>query len=686
MPIRVGIDTGGTFTDLVALDEDTGALLTAKCPSTPRQPEVAVLDTLEAAAIPPEAVRFLILGTTIATNALLTRRGARVIYLTTAGFEDVPFIQRVNRKFHYDLSWRKPVPFCARQDCLGLAERIDKDGQVRLALDEAELERVAAALAKRLDEGGERGVALAVNLLFAYVNPEHERRLGAFLQERFPDLPISLSRQVAPIWREYERGSTTLADAYIKPLIGQFAGRLHTGFAGVGLACDWAFMKSNGGNMLASAAAEQPVQLLLSGLAGGIIAGNYFGELVASRNVITLDMGGTSTDVGTITEGAYGYTTEWQIEWGVPIAAPFIDLTTIGAGGGSIAWIDRGGFLKVGPQSAGADPGPACYGRGGSNATVTDANLVLGRLDPAYFLGGSMPIEPTRAEQAVAAIGARLGQGLEETALAIVELANENMANAIRLMTVERGIDPRDYDLCAFGGAGPLHGGDLAQAVGIRRTLIPPHPGLGSALGALMADLRVDKVWTQALRASPASLPDPAMIDRVFKQIGADAMAELRREGFEGQPTLLRAVSMRYLGQNYEQDVTLPPGPIDAASLEALLEGFHRQHERFYGYRIPGETIELIHYKVSALGQVARPELPRLAEQHGPAPQPVAQRLVFFKGQGFLDCPVYRREHLLAGCELHGPAIVDEQDSTTLLSPGFGLSVSAHGILVITAS
>jgi N-methylhydantoinase A len=677
--IRVGVDTGGTFTDLVGIDQETGRLVLSKRPSTPDQPERAVLDALDRSAIDVAEISFLILGTTIAANALLQKRGARVLYLTTRGFEDVPFIQRIHRKFHYDLNWRKPEPFFARHDAIGVAERMSKDGEALQALDDTSKEDVAGMVKARLRENIDgRSVALAINLLFAYANPDHELQLRRFLEERFPGVPVSTSHQVAPIWREYERGSTVIADAFVKPLIAHFVSHLDERLRGHGMQSSWAVMKSNGSNALASAAVEQPVQLILSGLAGGIVAGKYFGELVDTSNVISLDMGGTSTDVGLITGGEIGYTTEYQIEWGVPIAAPFIDLTTIGAGGGSIAWVDRGGFLKVGPQSAGAVPGPICYNRGGLEPTVTDANLVLGRLDPAFFLGGEIPLDREKARASILAFGASMDLGLEETAIAVIELANENMANAIRLLTVERGIDPRDYDLVAFGGAGPLHCADLAAAAGARRVLVPPHPGYGSAFGALIADLRVDRMWTHAYRSNNLDIDQ---IDEQFRSLVASALNEIRAEGYPGEPLVRRSISMRYLGQNYEQNVSLPPGPIMETAMAEVFERFHTQHEQFYGYRIAGEVIELIHFNVSVIGSVARIDLPELPEM--PTPQPTNERLVYFRSAGYLPTAIYRRSQLGRGTTIRGPAIIEEEDSTTLVPPNVSAVVSPHGILVI---
>ena len=678
MGMRVGIDTGGTFTDLVGIDQDGDEILVAKRPSTPRVPHKGVFDVLQGSGIGPEAISFLVLGTTMAINALHQRSGARVLYLTTKGFEDVPFIQRINRRHHYDLTWVKPAPFVQRRDCIGVDERISKDGRVLAPLTESELMRIASVVRSRVAEGP-GPIAIAVNLLFSYAHHEHEQRLGQFLQDEFPDLPVSLSHRVAPVWREYERGTTTLADAYVKHLVAGFAEDVDAGLQERGLKVPVQLMKSNGGQMVAASARDHPVQLLLSGLAGGVIAGRYFGEMVGSRSVVTLDMGGTSTDVGLVVDGEYGFTSEYQVEWGLPVATPFIDVTTIGAGGGSIAWIDRGGFLKVGPQSAGAEPGPACYDTGGMDATVTDANLVLGWLNPDYFLGGRMKLHPERAAQALGHLAERLGTEVEEVALSVARLANENMADAIRLVTVERGIDPRDLDLVAMGGAGPLHAAALADAVGMGRVLIPPNAGLASAFGALVADLRVDRSWTHAYRSNDL---DVARIDERFDSLTTSALEDLAAEGFEGEPLVQRSISMRYMGQNYEQDVSVPAGPITDATIRDVFALFHGQHQGFYGYEMPGEVIELIHFNVSVIGAVPKVRLPlwRRAPGNGAG---AASRSVHLGPEGARDCPVYLREELAPGSVLEGPAVIDDADSTVALPADKRLTVTDRGILVI---
>lgn len=677
MTIRVGIDTGGTFTDLVALDETTGQIQISKRPSTPAEPARAVLDALVRSGVDLPDISLLVLGTTVGTNALLQRRGARVIYLTTRGVEDIPYIQRVDKKDPYDLQWQKPQPFVKRTDCLGVTERIASDGQVLVPLTEAELERTGAQVQERI--GGTTGdVAIAVNLLFSYANSAHENALREFLEKCFPGVPISLSSQVAPLWREYERASTTIIDAALKPLMQQFIGDLETRLASNDFRGNFAIMKSNGGQMLSAAAKAQPVQTMLSGLSGGVIGGKYFGEQVGNRNVITFDMGGTSTDVATVIDGQVRYTTEYEIDFNLPVSAPFLDLKTIGAGGGSIAWVDKGGLLRVGPQSAGAVPGPVCYDLGGEQVTVTDANLILGRLDPDYFLGGEIKLNRERARAEMAELADVLQVSVEEAALAVVEIANENMANAIRVLTIDRGVDPREFALVGFGGAGPLHASEVAAALRIKQVIIPPHPGLTSALGTLVADLRVDKRRTFFARSNQIDL---AALNEQVERLTRETLADLQHEGFEGTPVLHRTVSMRYAGQNYEREITTGDGEITPDVFRSLLSAFHDEHHTFYGYAFPDEVVEIVHLNVTALGLTTKPHFPKLA--HGSAPPPHSRRQIYFRGKGYLDCPVYDRETLTAGRRLSGPAIIQELDSTTLVHPNQVLSVTEDGILNI---
>ena len=678
MAIRIGIDTGGTFTDLVALDEESGEAQVVKRPSTPDSPSDAIFDALAHSQIPADQVGYFVLGTTVGVNALLQRKGARVLYVTTAGFEDVPFLQRVDRKFHYDLDWERPEPLVTRRDCLGVAERLDYMGEVVDPLTSDALGSLSDMLRARLNEGTNGAVAVAVNCLFSYVKPDHERMIRDYLTREFPELSISLSHEVAPIWREYDRASTTIADAYIRPLLQGFIHALDKGLASWGNTRSWAVMKSNGGQMLAESAADRPAQTVLSGLPGGIIAAKYYGESLNDDNIISFDMGGTSTDVGVVDDGAIGYTTAWEIEFGLPVAAPFIEMTTMGAGGGSIAWVNPGGLLQAGPQSAGAVPGPVCYAQGGTEPTVTDANVVLGRLNPENFLGGEVRLDAGLAHRALTELGQELGLGPEATAQAVLDIAVENIAEAMRLLTVRRGLDPRQFSLVAFGGAGPLHAAAIAKVIGARRVLIPPHPGLSSAFGALLADMRVDKTWTHILRSDRLDAP---AINARLNELVAEATADLQHEGFAGTPQIQRSVNMRYLGQNYEEEIPIPGGEATPESLAQLLAAFETHYEATYGYRIPDEIIELVQFNVTVFGDTAKPALPLLPE--GSPATPAGTRQVWFSSEGPVDCPVFAREDLSPADRIAGPAIIEELDSTTAVHPGQLLTVSPHGTAVL---
>jgi N-methylhydantoinase A len=673
MGLHVGIDTGGTFTDLIALDTEARTLRALKTSSRPDAPGRAIVTALAEGEISGSALERFTHGTTVGTNALIERNGCRVGLLTTKGFEDTPFIQRINRRVLYDLTWTKPRPLVAsRRACLGVNERLAADGTVLAAVDEADVR----ALCGRLREQGVE--AVAVCLLFAYVNTEHEETVKRIVQEELGDVPVSVSHEVAPVWREYERASTTIADAYLKPLLTRYVGSLDVELQAAGMDRAWTIMKSNGGAMLAAAAAESPVQTVMSGPAGGMIATERVARSLDLRDVLTLDMGGTSADVGILVEGEQRHTTEYEIEWGVPAAVPVIDIKSIGAGGGSIAWADKGGFLRVGPHSAGAQPGPACYGRGGTAPTVTDADLVLGRLDPGYFLGGRMALDLERARTALATLAEPLGMDVLELAASIVEIANENMASAIKMVSLERGHDPRRFALLGFGGAGPLHAAAVARALGIPRVVIPPFPGVFSAVGLLLADLRVDKVWTQAFRSTDV---DAATVQSAFDRIEERALGELRQEGYAGDAEVRRAVNMRYLGQNYEHEVEIPEGEVGEQQLAEAFRSFDALHRARYGYVIDGETIELVSFKITAIGRRPAVELVQPIE---PPASDRRTREVFFRGHGFVDATIVRRAALASGEAIEGPALLEEEGSTTLVAPGMRVERHPHGSLIIT--
>jgi N-methylhydantoinase A len=675
MTLRIGIDSGGTFTDLVALDAETGQWFTSKVSSTPEQPIHGVLGAIASAGIDFGQIGFLTLGTTVGTNALIQRRGAKVAFLTTEGFEDVPFIQRGNRKFHYDLHWIKPRPFLARHHCLGIRERVDYCGTVVVPLETSQLGALEEEIQKLIDSEGLESIA--VSLLFAYRNPAHEEMLGAWLANRFPKLSVSLSHRVAPVWREYERGLTTIADAYLKPLLNGFIEDLDVGLRARGFRGSWALMKSNGGMRLVHDAAQSPIQLLLSGLAGGVIGGKHF-ALPTTSDMITLDMGGTSCDIAVIRNGEQRYADKFDVEFGLSLTFPTVEVTTIGAGGGSIAWVDRGDFLRVGPQSAGAQPGPACYGRGSQDATVTDANLALGRLDPESLLAGEVKLDVQRARIALQAVANRLEMSLEDTGIAILEIADENMANAVRLATVEIGIDPRGFALVAFGGAGGLHASSIARKLGIRRVLIPPQPGLCSALGTLIADRRSDQMLTASLRSDRVAA---AEINVHLERLGAAARAELAAEQFVGTPVVTSELAMRYLGQNYEHKIEISGNRLTDESLVAVFQRFETLHDDFYGYHLAGEVIEIVTIGVTAVGST-RLSLPPFAIS-GRSANRKRTRSVYFRDSGFVDTPIVQRDSLLFGGMLDGPAIIEETNSTILVSPNDRLTVCENGVLSI---
>jgi N-methylhydantoinase A len=669
----VGIDTGGTFTDLVAYDLETGDLHTAKTPSVPTQPGQALLDAMAGADLQVAGIDGLVHGTTVGTNALIERTGARVALFVTAGHEDIPYIQRINRKTLYDLRWQKPRPLLAsRRDSVGVRERIGAEGQVIRPLDLDALTALCREVRARPVE------AVAISLLFSYVNPEHERQVQEVVARELPGLPISVSHEVAPIWREYERTSTTVADAYLKPLMERYVGSLTATLSDAGLRTPWTIMKSNGGAMLAAAAASHPIQTAQSGPAGGMLVAAALGEQAGLPNLLTLDMGGTSADVGIVRDGAQRHTTEYEIEWGVPAAIPLIDIKSIGAGGGSIAWIDAGGFLRVGPESARAVPGPACYGLGGKRPTVTDANLLLSRLDPDYFLGGRMRLDSGKAEAALAGLAAQARMSVVDLATSIVEIANENIASAIKMVSLERGHDPRRFALFAFGGAGPLHAAAVARSLRIPRVLVPIYPGNASALGMLLAHLRVDKVWTKAFRSSRV---DAALVAAQFAAIRDAAEAELREEGFAGEPEVHFSINMRYAGQNYEQFVPVPAEAVTDERLREAFATFERIHAERYGYAIDGEEIELVAFHVTVIGRRQQPRL-FAGEEPGASAHPVT-RTVHFHGFGALDAQVYRRYALPPGTRLDGPCILEEAGATTLVEPGMVVEVLPDRQLLI---
>jgi N-methylhydantoinase A len=670
--VRLGIDTGGTFSDFVCIDEITGEVRTAKVSSTPSNPPEAIqagLAQLETMG----HVEQIVVGTTVATNAVIQRNGPRILFITNAGFTDVPFIARLDKERLYDLNWVRPRPLVQRRDCIGVCGRIDHKGGELEPLDEDSLEPIRSWL---LEEARDERPVVAICCLFSYLCPDHERRIAQFVRSVRPDVVISASHEVSPVWREYERSSTTIADAFVKPVVGQYISGAGSELRELG-ASGWNLLASNGGYLRAGEAGQSPVRLLLSGLAGGVIGAGFFARAAGYGSVFTLDMGGTSCDIGVILDGEQQYAHEFQVAWGVPVSLPCVAVDTIGAGGGSIIWRDKGGLLRVGPRSAGADPGPVAYGLGGTEPTLTDANLTLGRLNPDYFLGGSMRVDARAGEQALGEIGGMIGLTAHGIALAAVRTADENMANAVRLIAVDRGLDPREFALVAFGGAGPLHARMVAERLEIRTVLVPPHPGLCSAFGAAIAQARVDRVRSYYARSDQPYRQELAQVER---EVTEDAVAELRRSVDVADPQVIRSAAMRYAGQNYELEVRLPETDLDENGWSQLQSRFEAEHERQYGFALPGEAAELIHLRATAI----REEKPTRIAGATPVSGEPGYRPVWFDETGPVRCAIYRREQIPADLELGGPAIIEDGDSTAVIFAGDTVRVDDNGVLILT--
>jgi N-methylhydantoinase A len=691
---RLGVDIGGTFTDATLIDETTGDVRICKVSSTPDDPSRGFVEAVERilreADVSPGAVGYLVHGTTVATNSIIEGKLAPTGFITTEGFRDMLEIARQIRPSLYDVHFEKPPPLVPRNRCFGVPERLDARGEVVVPLDEDELRKTALALQ---DEGVE---SLAVCFLHSYANDVHERRAGKILKEILPNVRVSLSSDVAPDFREYFRASTTIINAGIQPIVARYLERIENRLREIGLKAELLVMQSSGGVFTFSAASEKPVYMVESGPAAGVIAANYLGETLNFKNLISFDMGGTTAKTGLIQDGTPGVTKDYEVgtaaassdhgskAGGYPIRTPVIDLVEIGAGGGSIAWVDGGGVLRVGPQSAGADPGPACYGKGGTEPTITDANLILGRIDPHHFLGGEIELNIESAQTAIEEKCARkLRMDVVEVAYGIVEIANAAMTGALRRISVQRGYDPRDFVIVGFGGAGPLHANRLADELEVPQTLIPMSPGIFSAMGLLVTDLKHDYSTTHVCRLDDVVLDD--LVDR-FGTLEALARSALERERVSQQDMrFLRLIDIRYVGQSYELTLTIEDPELNQHEIERLSDRFHREHERAYGFKAPGEPIELVNLRLSGIGSIAKPSLRKCQSNDGDVlSAKILTRSVYFaECGGFTKCPVFDRYKLAAGSKIDGPAIVVEMDSTTLVHPNYEARVDNYGNLMI---
>jgi N-methylhydantoinase A len=670
--IRVGVDVGGTFTDVTVLDERLGRIEVLKLPSTPDSPERAVhegIGRIRAA----RRVSSFVHGTTIATNALLEGKAPPVALLVTAGFRDVLEIARQERPHMYDLFSRRPEPLAPRYLRLEVPERMTYLGTPSLALDEARVREIA----RELVDAGVRSVAVC--FLHSYANPAHEHAVRRIFGEEAPELDLTLSSDVVREFKEYERMSTAVVNAYVKPPVRRYLEQLRVALRDQGIDA-LHVMQSNGGMMNVDAACEQPVQTILSGPAAGALAGAETARLAGFEDAISIDMGGTSFDVSIAVGGSLVFTTEGEIA-ARAIKVPLIDIHTLGAGGGSIAWIDRGGGLQVGPESAGAVPGPACYGVGGVLPTVTDANVVLGRCDARGLLAGALHVDESAAREAVRRIAEPLRLTIERAAAGIVDVVNAAMVHGMRYVSVERGNDPREFVLVAFGGCGPAHAVDLANALDMRVVLIPLHPGLHSAFGLLRADHRRDFVATmiQALDGV-----DPERLGHVLEGLVEDAVEVFAADGVPAESvTLLPLAEARYVGQGAVLSVPFRR-PVDASTPGDVVRAFHALHRRQYGFDQPGEAVEVVNLRVVATAPVEKPALVE-EELDGPdsSAAEIGTRRVFFDGVALLTA-LYERELLRPGNKLDGPAVVHQVDSTTVVPPGHVLKVDPYRNLMIT--
>jgi N-methylhydantoinase A len=676
--LRIGIDIGGTFTDFVLVDESTGSLSLGKTLSTPGDLWQGIQTGLTKQGVNLAEAKLIVHGTTVGLNAFLERKGRSTGLITTQGFRDVYEIGRHNRVDMYDLFYRKPEPLVSREFRLEVRERLDARGQVITPLVEEDVVSAVEAFKKA-------GIdSIAVCLLHAYANPVHELQAGEIINQVYPEAAVSLSHQLVREWREYERTSTTVINAYIAPVVADYLTRVEAGLSKQGYRHAFFINKSSGGIMPAAVARAAPIHSIMSGPAGGAISSAHVGKLEGFDNVISFDMGGTSTDVALTFEGVTRVTSEAEVDRH-PVLVPMIDIHSIGAGGGSIAWVNETGALNVGPQSAGANPGPACYGQGGQAATVTDANLVLGRLDPSYFLGGQMALDAQAAHNAVTKqVAEPLGLETVAAASGIIRIINAKMGHAIRAISVERGLDPREFVLLSFGGAGAMHACALAEELRIPRLLIPMATGQFSALGMLLSDVRHDLV---RVSLSLAADLDAATAESRYQELIAEGRQTLADEGVdEENMDFVRSLDMRYVGQEYT--VTVPvPGRLSGDWLEPIRAEFDRLHERTYGHASADEPVEVVVLRLTAFGRM--PELQwRGVPEGGPRPPDQARRgelpVYFEANHDFVDCPVYQRDALLASNVIIGPALVLESGATTVLNPGFRLTVTLLGSLLIT--
>ncbi len=670
---RVGVDVGGTFTDLFAWEEDTGEQKTAKVLTSRPDRSVGVLEAIREARIPIADISYLMHGTTTGTNALIERSYPDAGFVTTEGFRDTIEIGRQHREHLYDPYQTKPRPIIRRRFRFTIAERMNARGEIDRPLDEDQARQVARTIAAK-------GLkSIGIGFINSYANRAHEERMREILREVCPDVHILLSAETQPVFREHGRFVTTAVRAALMPVMAEYFDHLEDRLRAHDFTGTTLILKSSGGVMTLDLARQHPEEQLESGPAGGVAYAGYLARQSGFDRILHSDVGGTSFDVSIVEDGKGLVTRTHELEWEVPIIVPMLDIHSVGAGGGSIGWVDAGGSLRVGPKSAGSLPGPACYGRGGTEPTITDANLLLGRLEPT--LGGKMQLDLAAAEAAMGRLAAKIGLSLLETAEGMVAIGSEYMAQAVKRVLISRGRDPRDFIYASFGGAGALHAAFVARSMNIPKVIVPPNAGVASACGATVMDLRQD---IETFYYTPVEGADIARINEIYGELEARGRALLADQGVtdEDRIELIRSAQMRYVGQSYEVDTPIPGGPIDAAALPTIIADFHRVHEREFGVSSDDFAPAFVALSVAAIGKMRQPPAFYLPEDDG-TPPAIGSRQVYLDGQ-WETCSVYDGERLPRGYALNGPAIVDYDHACAILPHRTSAVVSDIGALIIT--
>lgn len=680
MSYRIAIDIGGTFTDYVALDEDTGKLTVAKSSSTPGSFDDGVINCVEESGIPLEEANYLVHGSTVVINALTEREGAKTALITTKGFRDSLEIGRANRPDMYNYYYEKPKPFVPRKYRFEVEERLNKDGEILIPLNEEDVKEIIEICK---DEGIG---AIAVCFLHSYANSSHEQKVKEMLEKELPGVEISVSSDLIKEWREYERTNTTVFNAFVKPTVRTYLDRLEDRLNKKGLACEPYAMQSNGGTATFDMTKVNPINMIESGPVGGVIGANEIGKLIGEKNIITFDIGGTTAKTSLIYNNEVRITTDYYVDKspiyaGYPVKAPIVDIIEIGAGGGSIAWIDSVGNLKVGPESAGADPGPACYNLGGDKPTLTDANFVAGRIDPERFLSGKYEIDINKSYEAIQGIADYYDISVEEAARGIIRIANNNMINALKLVSVRKGYDPNEFVLVAMGGNGGVFSPVLGRELNVKKIVIPPNPGVFSAWGMLMTDLRQDFIRTKITSVDKDNVDN---INSLYDEILEEAIDIYKEFGFDAKDLyMVKSADIRYVGQEHTVRTPINSERIVEGDLKDIRDSFEKLHEQYYSFKLSDADIEFVNFNITAFCKIDKAEVKTVDLKGSPEEALRCKRLVDFDEDGKIEAPVYVREKLGTGNEIIGPAIIEEQTSVTVLYKGQKLHVDNYGNLII---